>query len=147
MKTSRVLNSNYFSYIQEHCHYWTHVDRWKDNCYLWPKGNAMTGHYGSNSTYHKSGSFGVECIGPADCVWDKWRWDPCNVSCGNGTQAGTRKILVPSKNGGKDCKGPTEEEKRNLRNQGITFINDQGTQALRSCQRKPFEYVRCRNHC
>ena len=88
----------------------------------------------------------MECTDPVDCVWDKWRWEPCNVSCGNGTQAGTRKILVPSENGGKNCEVPTVEEWRELRNETLTYINTKGTQARRSCARMPFEYVRCRNH-
>lgn len=81
----------------------------------------------------------MDCTVPVDCVWDKWRWEPCNVSCGNGIQVGTRKILVPSKNGGKDCEGPTEIERRDLRNKGITSINNEGTQARRSCARETFE--------
>ena len=64
------------------------------------------------------------------------------MSCGNGTQAGTRKILLPSSNGGKDCEGPTEDEKKYLSNLGIIFVNNEGTQARRLCGRKSFEYVR-----
>ena len=88
----------------------------------------------------------MDCTVPVDCVWDNWMWEPCNVSCGNGTQAGTRKILQPSKDGGKDCEGPTEDEKKDLSNLGITYVNNEGTQARRLCARRSFEYVRCRNH-
>ncbi|CAE7238969.1 HMCN1, partial [Symbiodinium pilosum] len=49
---------------------------------------------------------------PTDCVLADWStWQPCSVTCGNGTTLRERKVLVKEDGGGRPCNDPLEEEK------------------------------------
>lgn len=48
---------------------------------------------------------------PIDGGWTEWNWGACSVSCGGGTQTGTRTCTNPvPQNGGASCVGPTTTE-------------------------------------
>jgi hypothetical protein len=46
---------------------------------------------------------------PQDCRWDKWSdWSACTKSCARGTRTRTRQVAQQLANGGKDCKGRSQ---------------------------------------
>ena len=51
------------------------------------------------------------CIA-VDCEWDEFgHWNPCNATCGGGTEFRERAVKTPAQHGGENCIGETREEK------------------------------------
>ena len=44
---------------------------------------------------------------PVNCKWGRWNWQSCDVTCGGGTQSGTRRVIQQAANGGRPCSGPS----------------------------------------
>ena len=42
-----------------------------------------------------------------DCRWSPIVWEPCNKTCGGGSQSGVRSMEQEAENGGTDCVGDT----------------------------------------
>ena len=42
---------------------------------------------------------------PVNCKWGRWNWQSCDVTCGGGTQSGTRRVIQQAANGGMPCSG------------------------------------------
>ena len=48
-----------------------------------------------------------------DCEWDEFGdWNPCNVTCGGGTEFREKTIKIKAQDGGKGCTGSPREEKQ-----------------------------------
>ena len=57
-----------------------------------------------NNRLHNESIF---CVGPINCEWSAWSWGACSVTCGGGTQSGSRTISQQAANGGTECTGET----------------------------------------
>ena len=50
---------------------------------------------------------------PVDCEWDEFGdWNPCNVTCGGGTEFRGRTIRTQAQYGGQECLGKAIEKKQ-----------------------------------
>ena len=48
-----------------------------------------------------------------DCEWSGFGdWQPCNATCGGGTEFRERTINTEAQHGGKNCSGEAKEEKQ-----------------------------------